>query len=186
MMQWSLGGCWNLLRLPMLDWFKCSPLMTTEFANIWVKRSMYWEFHPSRRLKANKHIFQMCKIKNRSVGMVLKLISVSEQCSQGPSSWRPLIKHRGRLSFSWCSPSCHTLEFPLLQEGVELSLDVIEGVFTHVVHLACFPALLPLFRWDLGRRRSCDGCRLLRWGLVKLILHDKWMSEWIWDRNSTL
>lgn len=40
--------------------------------------------------------------------------------------------------------SRHTRAFPLLQEGVEFSLDVVEGVFTHVVHLARFPALLPL------------------------------------------
>lgn len=63
---------------------------------------------------------------------------------------------------------------PLLQEGVELSLDVVEGVFAHVVHLARFPTLFPLLRGDLrSRRRSRGGCGLLRRVLVKLILRDR-------------
>lgn len=37
---------------------------------------------------------------------------------------------------------------PLLEEGVELPLDVVEGVVAQVVHLARLPALLPLGRGD--------------------------------------
>lgn len=88
----------------------------------------------------------------------------------------------GRASFSpprsflRCSLCPVTLP-PLLQEGVELSLDVVEWVFTHVVHLARFPALFPLLGGDLRRRRSGGGCGLLHRVLVKLILRDRG-SEW--------
>lgn len=72
--------------------------------------------------------------------MVLKLYSVSEPCSQRAFILTPT--NQAPCSTELCPV---TLEFLLLQEGVELPLNIVEGVFTHVVHLACFPALLPLF-----------------------------------------
>lgn len=95
----------------------------------------------------------MHKIKNK--GMVLKLDSVSERRSQRPSSRHPLIMRRDGPSFIFPTaepPQVLSLSLArppeepplLLQEGVELSLDVVEGVFAHVVHLARFPSLFPL------------------------------------------
>lgn len=107
--------------------------------------------------------------------MVLRLFSVSERRSQPPLSCHPLIKHHDRLSFI-CRPGPHAARSPLLQKGVKLPLDVVEGVFAHVVHLARFPALLPLLRGDLrrGRRSGSRGeGRLLRGVLVELILRDR-------------
>lgn len=74
----------------------------------------------------------MRKIKNKSVGMVLKVDSVSERRSQRPSSRHLLIKHSDGPSFVFptaelppvLSLSRHAP--PLLQEGVELSHDVVE------------------------------------------------------------
>lgn len=87
--------------------------------------------------------------------MVLKLYSVSERRSQRPSSRHTLIKRglsfifptaepRQVLSLSLSPARPPPKSPPLLQEGVELSLDVVEGVFAHVVHLARFPTLFPL------------------------------------------
>lgn len=131
----------------------------------------------------------MHKIKNKSVGMVLKVDSVSERRSRAfiPSPanqaqrWAELhFPHRG-ASAGARSLSRHAPR--LLQEGVELSLNVVEGVFTHVVHLARFPALFPLLGGDLSRRRSRGRCRLLHRVLVKFILHDR-VSERARERQN--
>lgn len=156
------------------------------------KCTCYWAFHPSHHLKANKHLFLMRKIKNKSVGMVLKVDSVSERCSQRPSSRHLLTKHSDGPSFIFptAEPPLVLSLFrhapPLLQEGIKLSLDAVEWVFTHVVHLARFPALFPLLLGgDLRWRRSCGGCGLLHWVLVKLILRDR-VSEWEYGTGRAL
>lgn len=74
----------------------------------------------------------MRKIKNKSVGMVLKVDSVSERRWQGPSSRHLLIKHSDGPRFIFPTaqpppvPSLSRHAPPLLQEGVKLSLDVVE------------------------------------------------------------
>lgn len=69
-------------------------------------------FHSSHQLKANKHLFLMRKIENKSVGMVLKVDSVSERRSQRPSSRHLLIKHSDGPSFPHRGASSGALSVP--------------------------------------------------------------------------